>query len=280
MKTIIYILLIVLSMTKEIEMPNVVKDDVVVKAPAWLGNSDKFAGSKAQGGARQQESAGDVMTSAISAANTQGGGQWLAMNGEKPAQPAYVNPPKPKQPAWMPAVIDAMAAANTQGGGQWISMNGEKPAKPAYVNPQVPAWLLNMSRPPAYGGHYDTTVNNPAHPSNQQPVQPQDTYDSYQGQPVDDSMSDILRSLEPVQLGSGEVSMSDYLRNLEAGSPYLLPPAWMQPGGTQATGTGMGSRYGGNWKRGGSYGGGNWNSGGGNSPAWANNEMGLFSWKY
>ena len=289
MKQVFCILLMVYMgvMNKESSMPNVMKDDVVKKSPvpAWMGRTDKggrensspvlgtpkgFGIKTGAGVVERKPTFTDALVSSAAAANTNGGGQWLTMDGKPAPQPTYVNPPapKPQAPSWLKPVAAAIAAANTNGGGQWLSMNGKPAPQPAWMNPvQNPPQM--GSRPPAYGGQYNPTVDNPANP-NYQDAQAQaqaqgdpsgqaqpDTYDSYQGQPVNESMSDLLRS--------------------------LMPPAWMDPN-APATGNqnaGFGTRYSGNWRRGGGggYGGGGYGGGGYDSPAWMNNEMGLFSWK-
>jgi hypothetical protein len=279
-----FLLMVVMSyQVKEIDMARLMDEDVRNPAkplvPAWAGKGARegkspvlktaggFGGMRTGSGNKSKPTFTDALVSSAAAANTNGGGQWLSMDGQPAPQPAYLNPERPKAPAWMRPVVDAIAAANTNGGGQWLSMDGKPAPQPAYVKPTIPAWM--NPRPPAYGGSYNPTVApTPDTPS------PEDTYDSYQGEPVNNSYSDLLRSLEPVALGSGEVSMSDYLRSLEAGSPYVLPPSWMDPNGQQSGYySGFGSQYGGNWRRGGGE------YGGYDAPAWMSNEMGLFSWK-
>jgi len=280
MRIVCVLLMVCMSLiNKEIDMPNAMKDDVAVKAPvrdvpAWSGRIGGGSNNKGS-------SFTDAVVSSVSAANTNGGGQWLSMDNNPAPQPAYVRPTAPTPPAWMKPVAASIAAANTNGGGQWLSMDGKPAPQPAYMN----SVSRMPTRPPAYGGSYNPTASNPAFPgnqaANQQDASQQDTYNSYRGQPVDTSMSDLLRSMQPVQLGSDQVSMSDYLRSLEAGSPYVMPPAWIDPNAGASNYSGFGSKYGGNWKRGGGggYGGCGGYGGGYDSPAWINNEMGLFSWK-
>ena len=138
--------------------------------------------------------------------------------------------------------------------------------------PRPPAWMALLSRPPAYSGAYNPTVY--TREQNQEPVEPRvpSFVPSYLGEPVNDSMSDMLRSLRPLQLGSGDMntSMSDTLRTIAAGTPYTQIPF--------VGGRGMGSQYRGNW-RGGGGGGGGGGYGYDEYPAWAAN-MGLYSLKW
>lgn len=240
------------------------KNNDGVRMPAWMGRSEKGA----------REGSSPVL-------GTQGGfGTVKSGVGVKTNDPSIPGWQEPMQNTGRTdrRVLDD----NAQTGRAVVSQNNMLPGGQGapMIAPapklNLPAWM--QPRPPAYGGQYNPTVNNPAHPSNQPAAPAQvDTYESYQGQPVNDSMSDLLRSMQPVALDSGEVSMSDYLRSLQVESPYVLPPAWMQPTSTPSTFS-MGSKYGGNWRRGG---GGGWGDGSGyEAPAWMNNEMGLFSWKY
>lgn len=274
MKARVLILLMVCMglMNKEIDMPNVMKDDVAVKSavPAWMGRADKggrensspvlgtkggFGGVKAGGGVKQ---------------NLKGQPDWYQQEYQGYMQPTNAgdirNPNVPVQALALdnkPATIQQRIKFGMPNlGTSDVNYQNQAQATPT-PKTSVPAWM--QPRPPAYGGMYNTTVTNPAYPSNPQTPndvvptdgqgQPVDTYDSYQGQPVDNSMSDLLRSMQPA---------------------YVMPPAWMNPTTNNPAFT-MGRSYGGNWRPGGGGGGGGY--GYGDAPAWANNEMGLFSWK-
>lgn len=99
---------------------------------------------------------------------------------------------------------------------------------------------------------------------------------TYQGEPVNNSMSDTLRSMTPVTRGNGP-TLSDYLRSIQSGA---WTPA-TTPMSQQKSRYGFGSSYGGNWGGGGGggWGGGDWGGGGdADRAAWINYMQGLYSW--
>lgn len=132
---------------------------------------------------------------------------------------------------------------------------------------------------PASGGGSPLQTVLPAGPRSG--IKPSEMTNDYVGEPVNNSYSDTLRSMEPVQLGSGDVntSYSDMLRSLAAGGTYPAPT------GTPATSPAAGNGGYGGWSFGTRYkgwgGGGNYNGGGGDygGNPWINYMLGLNNWQ-
>lgn len=153
--------------------------------------------------------------------------------------------------------------------------------------PQAPAWLSSLLRSiaPAWGapvfnprtgmaGENPEMTGAAGVPNAPGVAAPSIWTNPYAGQPVNDSMSDTLRSRRPITRGNS-MSLSDLLRTLAAGGSYPMT--------AKETGAGMGSSYGGNWGRGRGGGGGGGYGGGGYGydqyPGWAA-DMGLYSLKW
>lgn len=111
-------------------------------------------------------------------------------------------------------------------------------------------------------------------------IQPDEMTNDYVGEPVNESYSDTLRSMEPVQLGSGDVntSYSDMLRSMAAGGNY--PNAAARPSAPPQTSGYGGWSFGTRYKGWGNGGGGNYGGGGdyGGNP-WINYMLGLNNWQ-
>lgn len=245
------------------------------RPPAWLGRNP-LSGANAGGGSGQNNStAWDALTSAIGAANTGGGGSggngWISM--EQPSgqqtpanQPAFMTPPmtSPNRP---PAY-----------GGSY----NPTATNPAYQQP---------NRPPAYGGVYNPTVTNPAF----RPLQPQrgPAYGGSYNPTVTNPAMQVpewmtnLGYTPPTPDAPAPAEVPTYpASSTRPPGGYMYPPTEeVMAAGSGGGGGGFGTTYGGNWRRGrgggggyGGYGGGGY--GGGEYPAWANSDMGLYSWKF
>jgi len=244
------------------------------RPPAWLGRNP-LSGANAGGGSGQNNStAWDALTSAIGAANTGGGGSggngWISM--EQPSG----QPPTPNQPAFMTPPMSQPNRPPAYGG----SYNPTS-TNPAYQQP---------TRPPAYGGVYNPTVTNPAF----RPLQPQrppaygGSYNPTVTNPameVPEWMTNLGYTPPTPDVPATEVPTYPASSTRPPGG-FMLPQTVAEQPATGGGGGGFGTTYGGNWRRGrGGYGGGGYGGyggggGGGDYPAWANSDMGLYSWKF
>ena len=114
----------------------------------------------------------------------------------------------------------------------------------------------------------------PAQPKTTAPAPISIWANPYHGNPVNESYSDTLRSMEPEDPAAPPVDRWETDPPTVPNAPYPLyaqPPAFY-PSYYPNYQTGFGTRYSGNWGSGGGYGGGGYQDYG--------DRMGLFSWKF
>lgn len=214
--------------------------DRAVPPAAQPPRRPKF-GTLGGGMGENHSSWGNALTSAMAAANTQGGGSWISMDGETPAQPAYLKPPpvRPQAPAWMNTMANAISSANTG------------------YNPQAPWISIPVSTRPVL----------------EQPTRGHLRPVTQRVSPGDEELVDVMPDGSVVPVDTGPETLPSNPEPIAAPTPPMrTPPAFLDYGyGYQQPRRGFGSSYGGNWGG---------NTYGYNQPAFFNTDMGLYSWKF